>query len=79
MTVKVHAGTTLQSGRITWTAGREGLAHAHRGSRPVRALCGAPAIDPRLGWPTRVRCDACLAAIAGEPTESENRALWGDR
>lgn len=65
--------------RITWLAAdRSGLAHAQQGRSP-RALCGAPATEPRYGWPVLTRCDACQAAVVGEPTEGEQRAMAGDR
>lgn len=66
-----------QTTRVRWTAGRDGVAHAHRGSRAIRTVCGSPPIDERFGWPANTRCPACQAALVGEPTEGEQNELWG--
>jgi hypothetical protein len=48
--------------RITWTASRDGEAHAAITGR-LRTLCGRPPVEPRFAWPeTRPRCGLCLAA-----------------
>jgi hypothetical protein len=48
--------------RIRWTAGRDGIAHAHVSGR---TLCRVPAIAERFAWPTVTRCPRCLAAMPG--------------
>jgi hypothetical protein len=49
--------------RVTWTADRDGQAHAAITGR-LRTPCGLRPIDPRFGWPEmRPRCAACLAAV----------------
>ena len=46
--------------RVTWTAARDGEAHARIAGRP-RTLCGIPPVDPRFAWPeTRPRCEVCV-------------------
>lgn len=45
--------------RIRWTAGRDGIAHAHISGRTA---CHVSAIAERYAWPTRTRCPACAAA-----------------
>ncbi len=46
--------------RITWTAARDGEAHARIAGRP-RTLCGIRPVEPRFAWPeTRPRCAVCL-------------------
>lgn len=58
--------------RVDWRAARDGLAHAHRGAR-FMTLCGATAIDERLAWPAKRRCEACgavLARLAGSETRA---------
>jgi hypothetical protein len=48
--------------RITWTAGRDGQAHAAIAGRP-RTPCGLHPVAPPFAWPeTRPRCAVCLAA-----------------
>jgi hypothetical protein len=47
--------------RIRWTAGRDGIAHAHTSGRTA---CHAQAIAERDAWPIVRRCPACLAALA---------------
>jgi len=47
--------------RISWTAARDGHAHARIAGRP-RALCGLRPVEPRFAWPeTQPRCAVCLA------------------
>ena len=49
--------------RVTWTADRNGQAHAAI-TRHLRTPCGVRPIDPRFAWPeTRPRCAACLAGV----------------
>jgi hypothetical protein len=47
--------------RIRWTAGRDGVAHAHTSGR---TLCHAPSIGERDAWPTLTRCPRCVAMVA---------------
>lgn len=57
----------MSGSRITWTAARDGRAHARIASRP-RTLCGLRPVEPRFAWPeTQPRCAVCLA-IAKEVT-----------
>jgi hypothetical protein len=46
----------------TWTAAKDGLAHATQGIA-TRTLCGAVTVPVRLGYPDRTRC-AVFATIA---------------
>lgn len=49
--------------RVTWTADRDGQAHAAI-TRRLRTPCGRRPIELRFGWPeTQARCPACLAAV----------------
>jgi hypothetical protein len=49
--------------RVRWTAGRDGIAHAHL-SAGVTA-CGASPIAERFAWPeTAIRCPTCTADVA---------------
>ncbi len=49
--------------RLTWTADRDGQAHAAMTGR-LRNSCGRRPIEPRFGWPeTQPRCPVCLAAV----------------
>lgn len=49
--------------RITWTAARDGEAHAAITGR-LRTPCGRPLVEPRFAWPeTRPRCTTCLAGV----------------
>ena len=50
--------------RIRWTAGRDGIAHAHVSGR---TLCHVPAIAERYAWPALRRCSACLAVTLPFP------------
>ncbi len=46
--------------RVTWTAARDGEAHARIAGRP-RTLCGIHPVEPRFAWPeARPRCEACV-------------------
>ncbi len=47
--------------RVRWTAGRDGVAHAHTSGRTA---CHAAAIAERYAWPTVRPCPACVAALA---------------
>jgi len=47
--------------RTRWTAGKDGIAHAHVSGRTA---CHAPSIAERYAWPIVSRCPACAAAIA---------------
>ena len=49
--------------RTRWTAGRDGVAHAHVSGR---TLCHVPAIEERDAWPTRTRCPACVVATTAK-------------
>ncbi len=50
--------------RVTWTADRDGQAHAAIGGRP-RTPCGRVPLEPRYGWPeTQPRCPECLEGVA---------------
>lgn len=69
--------TTATVARVRWLAGKEGLAHAHRGSKPARTVCGWPAVDERFAWPAKARCDLCQAAVVAEASEGEQREIWG--
>jgi hypothetical protein len=46
---------------IRWTAGPDGIAHAHVAGRTA---CRAPAIGEQRAHPTIRKCPACLAAVA---------------
>jgi hypothetical protein len=46
--------------RIRWTAGPDGIAHAHVSGRPA---CRVPAVAERFAWPTSTRCPACVAVV----------------
>ncbi len=49
--------------RVTWTAARDGQAHARIAGR-LRTPCGLRPVEPRFAWPeTRLRCAVCLAAV----------------
>ena len=48
------------AGSPRFRAGRDGVAHAHRGRDP-RALCGAPSVPEQFAWPETSRCADCLA------------------
>lgn len=49
--------------RVTWTADRDGQAHASITGR-LRTPCGRWPIHPRFGWPeTTLRCAVCLAGV----------------
>ena len=51
------------SPRITWTADRDGQAHAVITYR-VRTPCGLQPVQPPFAWPeTQPRCAVCLAAV----------------
>jgi hypothetical protein len=50
--------------RVTWTAGRDGIAHAHVSGH---TLCRVPSIGERYAWPIVSRCRACLAALEARP------------
>lgn len=46
--------------RVTWTAARDGEAHARIAGRP-RTLCGIRPVEPRFAWPeARPRCVVCV-------------------
>jgi hypothetical protein len=48
--------------RITWTAARDGEAHAAITGR-LRTPCGRQPVEPRFAWPeTQPRCEVCRAA-----------------
>ena len=51
-----RAGTVK---RIRWTAGPDGIAHAHPSGSRVAAR-GTPVVGERFAWPTHTRCPACL-------------------
>lgn len=81
-------GQTIRPGEA-WIARTDGDAHLQPRSGRGRAVCGEPAIDPRFHTPGRPRCVACLdragIVVAAPPvpdppaTETEQRAMWGDR
>ena len=49
--------------RVTWTADRDGQAHASITGR-LRTPCGRRSIDPRFAWPeAEPRCAVCRAAV----------------
>jgi hypothetical protein len=49
--------------RVTWSADRDGQAHAAI-SRRVGTPCGRRPVEPRFAWPeTQPRCAVCLAAV----------------
>lgn len=85
--VKVHTGTTIAaSPRIRWIAPTiDGRAHAYPVVGAADAACGALRIDERFGYSVKVHCDDCLIVMGAEAartapvSESEQRALWGDR
>jgi hypothetical protein len=47
--------------RIRWTAGRDGIAHAHTSGRTA---CHAQSIGERDAWPTIRRCPRCVAIVS---------------
>jgi hypothetical protein len=47
--------------RVRWSAGKDGVAHAHVSGR---TLCHAPSIGERDAWPTLTRCPRCVAMVA---------------
>jgi uncharacterized C2H2 Zn-finger protein len=49
--------------RVRWTAGPDGIAHAHAAGG---AVCHVPAIAERDAWPTFTRCPACLRVVADD-------------
>lgn len=56
--------------RVTWTAARDGEAHAAIAGR-LRTPCGRQPIEPRFAWPeTQPRCAACLAGVEGLASRS---------
>lgn len=54
-----------------------GIAHGYVGQSGP-ALCGARRFEERYAWPKRMKCVACVSALT-PVSESEQRALWGDR
>jgi len=49
--------------RVTWTAARNGQAHARIADR-LRTPCGLRPVEPRFAWPeTMPRCAVCLAGV----------------
>lgn len=88
--MKVHIGTTIRptdAPRARWLAPeRSGIGHAFARGVARSACNGVPAFEERFAWPVTVRCDECLVVVGAEQvrtappiTESEQRALWGDR
>jgi len=61
--------STAPTGRLRWAAGRDLVAHCHRGSGP-RTLCNAVAIAERLAWPQTSRCPRCQSVMTMPPTAS---------
>jgi hypothetical protein len=49
--------------RVLWTAGPDGIAHAHVGNRTA---CHVSPIAERYAWPTLSRCPACLRVVADD-------------
>ena len=49
--------------RIRWTAGPDGIAHAHVSGR---TMCHVPSIAERFAWPARTRCAACVVATTAK-------------
>jgi hypothetical protein len=78
---------TLRPSATGWRSGHDLQQHAPGDAR--RAVCGAPIREPRYDRPDWPRCIECVdlvgiqvpAPAAPEPpiSESEQRALWGDR
>jgi hypothetical protein len=74
----------------TWHAYADGVGHAFLDGRHVtRALCGARRLEERYDHAVASRCEDCTdgltalmkaALVAQGPiSESEQRAMWGDR
>jgi hypothetical protein len=47
--------------RVRWSAGKDGVAHAHTSGR---TLCRVQSIAERDAWPTLTRCQRCVAVAA---------------
>lgn len=88
--VKLHVGVVVHpvdGPKIRWIApAKDGVGHAYPGRRYQRPACGGALVDERFAYPVTTRCEACLIVIGAEQvrigqeiTESEQRALWGDR
>lgn len=58
--------TTKVTTRIRWTAGPDGVAHAHRASWRTRTACSKAGIDERYAHPERSRCTECVTVIESE-------------
>jgi hypothetical protein len=50
-----------------WIAGKDHVGHARpdRG-RVTRTRCGAPAIEPRFGWPVARYCQDCVRLVTAD-------------
>jgi len=52
--------------RVRWTAGADGIAHAHRALWPGRTACALRGISEQWAHPERSRCATCLAVLEAE-------------
>lgn len=50
-----------------WTAGRDGIAHAHTRARSPWTLCNRRAVPEQTAHPARERCSPCQAIAEGTP------------
>lgn len=75
------ATATLRPGEA-WIARTGQPAHLQPRSGRGYSVCGERAIDERYHTPGQPRCERCLevaGVVVAGPTESEQRAMWGDR
>lgn len=59
-----------------------GLGHIATALHATRHPCGEPVRAERFRWPATARCPECIGTVGitvDAPTETEQRALWGDR
>lgn len=68
---------TVTPPKVTWRAGADRVAHAHR-ARELRTACGMEIVAERLAWTKFRNCMVCAAALEDVP-EGEARLLHGDR
>lgn len=78
----VRATATLRPAATGWRSGFDAQQHAPADART--AVCGEQVRDRRWDrpdWPRCLECVATAGIVVDGPTlsESEQRALWGDR